>query len=51
MRISRAEKLRRIAERLAVLVESLLEISQEIDAIVMKKTTQNSPEFRGASNC
>lgn len=39
------------AQRLKVLMDELEFVAQEVEAYVMKKTTQRSPEFRGRANC
>lgn len=40
-----------LQHKLACLYNELDEMATEVEAYVMKKTTQRSPEWRGGANC
>lgn len=44
------EEMKRLKEELKVISDRIEALMFEIDAIVMKKTTQKSPEFHGGAN-
>jgi len=50
MRAKERGKLRSIVTQLRVKADSLDDLADEILAMIMKKTTQRSPEWHGATN-
>lgn len=46
-----AAELQRLADKLDVIIGQLNQLAESIEAGVLKKTTQRSPEWWGGANC
>lgn len=51
MNVSERAKLRQMLIQIRAKADELDDLADEILAMVLKKTTQRSPEFRGRANC
>ena len=50
-KFSYREALEQFVSRLMILVDEVNSLADEVDAYLMKKTTQDSPEWHGRANC
>lgn len=49
--MQREKRMLALIRKLASVAIELENLADEVEAIIMKKTTQRSPEFRGGANC